>query len=351
MKNENGIQVGMLNFTAALVSLCLIVYILSIGYSILMPLVAAIVIWYLMIRLSSWFSRMPIVGAKLPKMLAMILAIIMTTAIMSLFVNLISSSIYGIIDQAPQYQQKINQMVLWVNDLFGAHFEINQMVSGLNFSQIFSNVALTLTNVASNLGIIIVYVIFLLLEYETFDAKIKAMTRSKKTLDTSRAIIDQIAFDINSYMKIKAGVSLLTGGLSYILLFSFGVSYAQFWAVLIFILNFIPTIGSIIAVAITLIAVSVHFNSLTMFIVLGVLLTLIQLVVGNFVEPRLMGRNLNLSPLAILLSLAFWGSIWGVLGMFLCVPLMTIINIILSKFEATHFIAVLFSADPEVIKR
>lgn len=346
---DKHVHIGMLNFTAALVSVCLTVYILVIGSSILIPLVVAIVIWYLMIRLSASFSRTPIVGSKMPNALALILAILATVLIVVLFIQLVSTSINGIIEQAPLYQQKIRELVNWINSLFAAHLDINKLVSGLNFASIFSNVALTLTNIASNLGLITVYVIFLLLEYKTFNSKIRAMTSNEKSYKTTQEIISQITNDINTYMKIKTGVSLLTAILSYSVLYMFGIEFAQFWAVLIFILNFIPTIGSFIAVGVTLIAVSIQFTTLTMFAFLAAMLILIQLVVGNFIEPRLMGRNLNLSPIVILLSLAFWGSIWGVIGMFLCVPLMTIINIVLSKFESTRFLAVLFAADPDVM--
>ena len=118
----------------------------------------------------------------------------------------------------------------------------------------------------------------------------------------------------------------------------------MFWALLIFLLNYIPTIGSIIAVGLILLVVSIEFSSLYVFISFSVILIAVQFVMGNIIEPKFTGSGLNLSPMVILLSLAFWGSLLGIIGMFLCVPLMTIANIILMSFEKTRPAAILFSA-------
>jgi len=350
MEAQKSIHVGMLNITAALIFISLTVYILIIGRSILLPLVVAIVIWYLLIRLVALFSKIPLTDVEIPLWISLILAVLVTGFIVHVFISLISHSIYGIIEQAPQYQAKVKALIAWVNKLLGANLQINKLFQNINFTSIFSNLAVTLTNVASNIGIIIVYVLFLVLEYKTFDSKIKVISGDDKKYATAREIIDHISFDINAYMKIKTGASLLTAVTSFIALYAFGISYAQFWAVLIFILNFIPTIGSIIAVAVTLLAVSIHFDSLSMFALLAVIMIGVQFIVGNILEPKWMGKNLNLSPIIILLSLAFWGSIWGIVGMFLCVPLMTMLNIILSKFESTCALAAIFAADPRMIK-
>ncbi len=115
-----------------------------------------------------------------------------------------------------------------------------------------------------------------------------------------------------------------------------------------FLLNYIPYIGPLIAVVTLLIVASIQVTQLVPFIFLGILLTAIQIILGNFVEPKWLGVRLNLSPLVILLSLAFWGSIWGFIGLFLSVPIMVILTIILGKFPKTRPIAVMLSATGEV---
>ncbi|MDQ2994387.1 MAG: AI-2E family transporter, partial [Pseudomonadota bacterium] len=320
------IDTRILNFTGGLIAVWLIVNILVVGKSILIPLVTAIVIWYLLIRLVHAFSQIPFTHRQLPNSLAILFASLTTGYIIYLFVNLVSSSLNGIIRQAPLYQEKIQKIVLWINAQSDGRVDVHRVLSSIDMNQFFSDIAVTLTNVAGNLGIIAVYVVFLLLEYETFDAKLKAITSNAASLNTSREIIDRVITDVNAYMKIKTLLSLATAILCYIVLYAFGVSYPQFWALVIFIFNFIPTIGAVISLAVTLLAVSIHFTAFASFLIMAALLIGIHFIIGSIIEPRFMGKNLNLSPLVILLSLAFWGHIWGVLGMFLCVPLMTIIN-------------------------
>jgi predicted PurR-regulated permease PerM len=118
--------------------------------------------------------------------------------------------------------------------------------------------------------------------------------------------------------------------------------------VLIFLLNFIPSIGSIIATIFPTILALVDGNSLWPFIIVGGGITALQFAIGNIIEPRLMGNTLNLSPLIILLSLALWGSIWGVAGAVLCVPITVICTIVCSYFPTTRPIAVLLSKNGQL---
>jgi predicted PurR-regulated permease PerM len=127
-----------------------------------------------------------------------------------------------------------------------------------------------------------------------------------------------------------------------------GVDFASFWAVLIFLLNFIPTIGSIIATAFPSVLTLIQFDTLGPFIITVSILTTIQFCIGSLVEPKLMGNRLNLSPIVILLSLGLWGSIWGIPGMFLCVPITVIMMIVCSYFPNTRPAAVLLSGNGRV---
>ncbi|MCY4192269.1 MAG: AI-2E family transporter, partial [Rhodospirillaceae bacterium] len=127
-----------------------------------------------------------------------------------------------------------------------------------------------------------------------------------------------------------------------------GVDFAEFWAVLFFLFNYIPTIGAIIGVFFPAMFMIVQFSSVPLIISVIAVLIAIPTIINNFVEPRMMGRSLNLSSLVIIMSLILWGSIWGIIGMFLCVPIMVILNIILAKFEPTRPVAVLLSANGEI---
>ena len=144
-------------------------------------------------------------------------------------------------------------------------------------------------------------------------------------------------------MYLKTFVSLLTGLLSYFALLSIGVEAPVFWAFLIFLLNYIPTIGSLIATSFPALFALLQFGELGPFLwVLGVV-GAIQVIIGNIVEPKVMGNSLNISSLVVLLALAIWGSLWGIIGMILSVPITVIMVIIFAEFKATRPIAVLLS--------
>jgi AI-2 transport protein TqsA len=127
-----------------------------------------------------------------------------------------------------------------------------------------------------------------------------------------------------------------------------GLDFAEFWALLVFILHFIPTIGVIVATLLPTLLAAVEFNSLGPVLVIGIGITAIAQFMGNIVEPNVMGETLNLSPLTVIVSLIVWGSVWGIVGAFLCVPLTVILVIVLSNFESTRWVCILLSKTGEI---
>ena len=145
-------------------------------------------------------------------------------------------------------------------------------------------------------------------------------------------------------------VSFITGALSYGALVIFDVDAALFWAFLIFILNFIPTVGSLIATIFPALFAVVQQAELAQFLwVLGSV-GLVQVIVGNIVEPKMMGTSLNMSSLVVILSLTIWGAIWGVMGMILSVPITVMMIIVFEEIPSLRFIAILLSEKGELSK-
>jgi len=196
--------------------------------------------------------------------------------------------------------------------------------------------------------VILIYVVFLLLEQGNFVGKIASLANDEEKEKRVRLLIRKINEDVKKYISIKMLTSTATGILSYIFMKVVGVDFAEFWALLIFLLNFIPTIGSIVATIFPALITLVQFESyMPFFMVLGGV-TAIQVCIGNILEPRLMGNSLNLSPLIILLNLSFWGMIWGIPGMFLCVPFLVISMIVFSHIPQTRPIAIILSRDGRI---
>ena len=146
-------------------------------------------------------------------------------------------------------------------------------------------------------------------------------------------------------MGIKILTSSLTGILSYAFLSFVGVDFAGVWGLLIFLLNFIPTVGSIVATIFPVLIAVAQFEGITMPLVVLLGIMSLQICIGQILEPRFMGKSFNLSPIIIILNLALWNTIWGVWGMFLCVPLLIITTIVLAHFPQTRSIAVMLSSD------
>ena len=174
------------------------------------------------------------------------------------------------------------------------------------------------------------------------------MSSSESQHTQVRTAFEEISHDIKTYVRIKTALGLITALLVYAIMKAIGLQLAEFWAVITFISYFIPTVGAIISVLGPMLLLIIQFTDIWLIGSVSVAIVTIQVVMNNAVEPRLVGRSLNLSSLVIIVSLVFWGLVWGVLGMFLCVPFMVIINIALSKFDATRPIAILLSADGNV---
>jgi AI-2 transport protein TqsA len=156
-------------------------------------------------------------------------------------------------------------------------------------------------------------------------------------------MMQRIDRDIHTYLGVKTAVSLTTAVLAYILMRIVGLDFAEFWALLIFILHFIPTIGVIVATVFPTLLAAVQFDHIGPCLAVGIGITAIAMFMGNIVEPNIMGETLNLSPLTVIIALILWGTVWGIVGAFLCVPLTVILVIILSNFRATRWVSVLLS--------
>lgn len=322
-------------------------YLLNLGQSILLPLVIAGAIAFLINALAHAIGSVNLRGIHLPKFLTFVLAVVLILASLSWVIQLITDNVAHVIKQAPSYQANLEIRINTIYAMLGLEQSpsVHELLKNANFSGLLQGLAKTVSGLAGSTGIIFVYLIFIILEQRTFESKIRALVPQAEQQTAVFRLMQRINRDIRTYLGIKVLTSAATGLLSYLVLEWVGVDSASFWAVLIFLLNFIPTIGSIIATAFPALLTLVQFETWTPFFVVAIVITAIQFCVGSILEPRLMGSKLNLSPLILLLSLSLWGSIWGIPGMFLCVPITVIIVIICSYFPQTRPLAVILSGD------
>ncbi len=184
-------------------------------------------------------------------------------------------------------------------------------------------------------AVVTFYLIFVLLEIAGFHRRMERAFGPVRA-EQIKNVVGSINIAVARYLVVKTGISLLVGLLSALILLAFDLEYAWLWGVLTFLVNYIPYVGSIFAIGLPSLAAFGQFDTLLTPAAIFVLLTIAQQFTGAFLEPRIMGARLGVSPLVIVLSLAFWGYLWGVTGMILSVPLAVSIKITLENIPQTR---------------
>jgi predicted PurR-regulated permease PerM len=336
-------------YAASALLVILVFYLLVVGEALLLPLVIAIALWYLINTLAAQFARISIGEFSLPPSLSLTASLLSFVVLVWALINFLGGRVDEVLEVFPVYQANLTTRLESLPLVDVAAFQeqgFMQMITGwIDLPAYATSVAGSFASVLANGGLILIYILFLFLEQGNFDQKITALFKRSTKEDDARKIIERIRNDIQKYISIKMFTSSLTGLLSYGFLLIVGVDFAGVWGLLIFLLNFIPTVGSIIATIFPAMIALAQADGYTLFLLVLVGIGVLQIAIGNILEPRLMGSSFNLSPIVILLNLGLWGYIWGVPGMFLCVPFLIIITIILSHFPQTRSIAIILSSD------
>lgn len=329
-----------INFAAFIIIIAGVMYAASIVTSLLMALFIS-VIFAQPIKLLE--------KKKVPQGIAIAIIFIGITSVFFGLGEIIKTSFSSFSQDVPKYGKNLNDMrdsALLFLDNNGIDLPDDEIKNMFNPSKIMgftANILGQLGSIMGNALTIFFLALFLLLELDSFSIKAKAILKgTTKSLD----YIDVIGISIRHYLSIKTITSLLTGLVIWISLVILGVDYAIIWALIAFLLNYIPNIGSIIA------AVPAVLFSLVQLGIGGAIWTTIifittNLVIGNVVEPRMMGKGLGLSTFVIFLSLIFWGFILGTVGMFLSVPLTMTIKIMLEQNPNTKWIAIILGTEKE----
>jgi AI-2 transport protein TqsA len=326
------------------------IYLLVVGRSLLLPLILGLTLWYMVDALADAFERPRLGRLHLPRPLALLAALCLLGGLVWVLGRTIRDNANAVIAAAPSYEIRLERLIEQAARLAG--FEqaptLTDLFNRISLTETLRDLAAATASVVSIAGIVLVYTLFLFVEQVQFRKKLALMFRTDSQRHRVRSVLEQIDRDIRVYLRIKTTLATTTAALAYTVMAWVKVDFAGFWAVLVFFLFYIPTVGSILAIIAPALLALVQFDSLTPFLIVLFGIGAIQIVMANVVEPALMGRSLNLSPLVVILSLMVWGTIWGVVGMFLCVPIMVVLLIVLAHFEATRPIAVLLSANGQI---
>jgi AI-2 transport protein TqsA len=325
-------------------------YLLVAGRGLLLPFVLGIVLWYMIDALADAFERPRFVRLRLPRPLALVAAICIMGGLLWVVGRTIGRNVTAVIAAAPNYERRLQILINDGARLVGVEQAptIGELFDRISLADTLSSIATAAASVVSVAGIVVIYAGFLFVEQVRFRRKLAIVLGSGDNERRMQAVLDQIDRDIRVYIRIKTTLAVITSALAYSVMATVGVDFAAFWAVMVFFFYYIPTVGSILAIVAPAMLTLVQFDNLTPFLIVLLVFGTVQVVTANVVEPAIMGSTLNLSPLVVIVSLIVWGTIWGVVGMFLCVPITVVSLIVLAQFETTRPIAVLLSADGRI---
>ncbi len=329
---------SLLTINVTILTLGFFIYVLYIGAPIIIPFVVAVLLSFIIISLSSFFHYY-----GLHKYLSFLASLIVIALIFLGVGKIINTNITEIRLKSNDYQETLVRITSDIATKYNIDEKIitDQFIKKIDIPLLLSSTAALVTSIVKNAGMILFFTIFILLESKSFRKKLAIITGWEKS--SFFYVFQQIQSDMKSYFKIKTIISICVALLSAAIMYSFKLDFFVFFAFIIFVLNYIPNVGSIIAVFFPVLFSLIQFESFYVTIMLLLLMIAVQVLMGNLIEPRLMWNRLNLSPLVILVSLIFWWTLWWPIGMLLSVPIMVMINIILAHIEVTRPIAILLS--------
>lgn len=340
---------------AAYFSIIIVIIIatLVIGKGILIPFIFALIFWFLTREIRKNIYKIPFATKYIPIWLSNIFVFTFIIISFGFISEIIINSITNLSTSYSKYEPNIEATIKEIDSYFNINTIklVKSFVGDFNYGSILGNIANGISVLLGDSFMIIIYALFIFLEESSFKKKLTKVFETKEDKFANiEPMITKIEFSISNYLRLKTYVCLLTGILSYFILLLVGVDSAPFWAFLIFLLNYIPTIGSLVATIFPAIFSLIQFGEFSPFLIVLLAVGFTQVIVGNIIEPKLFGKSLNLSPLITILSLAVWGKIWGVTGMILSVPITVIMIIICSQFERTKALAIFLSEDGEINK-
>ena len=336
-------QNRVLTVSSAIMAVFIVGLVLRLAQTVFFPFFLAIFFYFVLSPVFNFLTKL-----KIPRALAVVIIVALTFLGLYLLGLLIYSSgaVFG--EELPTYLQKLTNLLNELQtELKLPQTNVDPLgwLKGLDLKQVgtlFLSSAGTVFSFLSTLFLVLIFLVFMLAGKGKLNSKIKESFERRQASQLTH-IVDHIDREIQKYLAIKTAMCLLTGLLTFLVLVLFGVRSAIVFAFITFLLNYIPTIGAIFAKILPFVFTLLQFNSFLKAIWVLVILLVLDAVIGSILEPRLMGKGLGLSPLAILFALFFWGWLWGIPGMILAVPMMVILKIIADNVPSLKFIGALLS--------
>lgn len=331
----------------SIIAALLCIFALKTASSVLIPIVSAVFLYLIFVPVASWMDN-----AHVPRAVSTIAVLLVLTMVLLVVFYVLSMVITSIVTLLPDYYNKFQELDIMITTMLHERFN-SEMFSGrsitsilnINWAGMLAGIIAKASNIAISLskaiGLIFVYLLFLMFERGTFVKKIGKFYPDEQGRRIS-IVVRRIIREVERYLVIKTIMSLATGVCVGLLCYFVGYDLYFLAGLMAFSFNYIPSIGSIVVTILITALSAIQFlpDFVPVLIILGGTV-LIEMIIGNLIDPKVSGDQLNISPFMILLSLAFWGYIWGVIGMLFSVPFLSIIKIISSHVKQLRFVELL----------
>lgn len=340
------------NTASWMIILSLTTVLLYFGQPVIIPFIIGLLIWFIIKKFRDLLDRIAIIKKYIPAWLKTLLATSLVFGIVFFVLEILTTNIQSLSRSYPVYLNNIEQIALKLDEMFDIDVqeEMVQFVRNYDFSLVLESLVHSLSYLFGNMVMVLFYVVFLIVEETLFSNKLKLIFDDQERYFQTKDIFRRIETSMSRYILLKSIVNLCSATLSYILLLIVGIDSPVFWAFLIFLFSFIPSIGPILGTLLPALFSLIQFGEFTPFLIILFGVGTIVMLIGSLLEPRLMGNTLNISPLVAILALAVWGLLWGILGMLLSVPITVMLIIVMSQFDSTRSIAILLSEKGRIKK-
>ncbi len=329
-------------------------WVLYVGRSVLVPIVFALLIVYVIVGVNRLLARIPMVGARIPALLLSTFSVLVILLALAAGVSLLASNVGKVIEMAPRLQDSLLEQIQAAATWFGIEVAPtwttlrDGVLERVDLQAWIGPAVTSMTSMLVGLFIVLLYVTFMLIERQAMSLKLDRLSDNRAQVRRVRQILNKVNNRIGRYLALKTLVNVVLGVVSWLIMVIAGLELAAFWAVLIAVLNYVPYIGSFLGVLFPVAFALVQIGEPGVILSMAIGLVAAQFVIGNLLDPFLMGNSLNLSPFVILATLAIWSSLWGIAGAFLSVPMTAVVALALSEFKQTRPIAVMLSRNGRV---
>jgi predicted PurR-regulated permease PerM len=328
-----------------------IVLVMIYARALLVPLAAAVVLWLLINALSTALYNLRPGGFGLPGAICLTVAILIVIGVVIGISNIIAASIADMTTQSDDIEDKLDAVLKRYAVLMGISDvpTVQTLIKEIDPTRWSSAIVGAISGTASTAVTIVIYIAFLLVEQNYFDSKMRLIFRDEERREQVREMLAQMGQQIRTYALIKTWLAVLVGLIAWAIMAAVGLKFAPFFAFLAFLGYYIPTIGPIVAILFPVMFAVVQFNGFSEALIILVVSGGLQIGITNAVEPRFMSKSLNVSMFVMVFALFAFGAVWGIVGMFLAVPILVILMIVLWNMPPTRPIAIALSQNGRVV--